>query len=86
MSESQRMTGVERIRCMELSASDPEARLALRLDAALGEAEEKIKRLKARVEEARAILTEYLDWGAMTGSDRDLFERKFQAYLAVKVE
>lgn len=29
-----------------------------------------------------AAVTEYLEWGAMTGSDRDLFDAKFRAAIA----
>jgi hypothetical protein len=28
------------------------------------------------------VVREYLEWGAMTGSDRDLFEAKFRAAIA----
>ena len=36
----------------------------------------------------RDVVTEYLEWGAMTGSDRHLFDQKFRALLkeAVNVQ
>jgi hypothetical protein len=33
------------------------------------------------IREFVSVITEYLEWGAMTGSDRDLFEDKFRAVL-----
>lgn len=38
--------------------------------------------LMAAAPEMLAALKEYVEWGAMTGSDRDLFEDKFRAAIA----
>ena len=38
-------------------------------------------RLIAAAPDLYAAIREYLDWGAMTGSDRDYFDRKFRAAL-----
>jgi hypothetical protein len=45
------------------------------LEASPGGAETKDSKLRQAVQE-------YLEWGAMTGSDRDWFERKFRDALA----
>ena len=43
-----------------------------------------VERDKARadVAELRAAIQDYVDWGAMTGSDRDMLEFRFRALLA----
>jgi hypothetical protein len=39
-------------------------------------------RLIAASPELLAVVKEYLEWGAMTGSDRDLFDERFRAAIA----
>ena len=39
-------------------------------------------RLIAAAPEMAEALREYMEWGAMTGSDRDLFDQRFRALLA----
>jgi hypothetical protein len=46
------------------------------------EQDEANARLIATAPELLAAIVNYLDWGAMTGSDRDLFARKFGKLIA----
>lgn len=39
-------------------------------------------RLIAAAPDLLAALKDYIEWGAMTGSDRDLFDEKFRAAIA----
>jgi len=39
-------------------------------------------RLIAAAPDMFAALKDYIEWGAMTGSDRDLFDRKFREAIA----
>ena len=47
----------------------------------LKEAMERVLTLELDCQRFRAALQEYLDWGAMTGPDQDLFEQKFRVLL-----
>lgn len=41
----------------------------------------KLAEAERRAERYREAIAGYLDWGAMTGSDRDLWESRFRAAL-----
>lgn len=43
---------------------------------------EEIDRLNVRVNNFETVIKDFLEWGPMTGSDRDMFHSMFKAALA----
>jgi hypothetical protein len=59
--------------------------LRLHLEGMEEPANEEIEDVRRQLEQtAKEVIKEYLEWGPMTGSDRDLFERKFRKVLGEK--